>query len=166
MVEKISPNVQRLITPIMTRMTSIYLAEQQNPVIGAQNRGDQYKREKQECVHFIFNGNTPECKLVKLDDGRLKCTACGREIYTKFDGSNVNALLEARKVVEQVMWFGMINRLNPDVVAACIDMKKMLPDLAQIAAELNEYVKREENNIDTVQNIGAEYRFNGFTSAY
>ena len=42
----------------------------------------------------------------------------------------------------------------------------MIPDLAQIAAELNEYVKREENNIDTVQNIGAEYRFNGFTSAY
>jgi hypothetical protein len=166
MVEKISPNVQRLITPIMSRMTSIYLAEQQNPIIGAQNRGDQYKREKQECVHFIFNGNTPECKLIKTDDGRLKCSACGREIYAKFDGSNVNALLEARKVVEQIMWFGMINRLNPDVVAACIDMKKMLPDLAQIAAELNEYVKREENNIDTVQNIGAEYRFNGFTSVY
>lgn len=165
MLEKINPNVQRLISPIMQRMTSIYITERYNPVIGNQNRGDQYKREKQECVHMIFNGNTPECKLEKTSDGRLKCTACGREIYVKFDGSNVTALLEARKVVEQIMFFGMINNLNPDIVAACIDMKKMLPDLAQIASELNDYVKREETNTDTIQNFGTEYR-NSITSGF
>ena len=126
----------------------------------------QFYPRNRECVHIIFNGSTPEVKLDKTSDGRLKCAACGREVYAKFDGTNVNALLEARKVIEQIMFFGMINDLNPDIVSACIEMKKMIPDLAQIAAELNEYVKREENNIDTVQNIGAEYRFNGFTSAY
>jgi hypothetical protein len=166
MLEKINPNVQRLVTPIMQRMTSIYITERSNPVIGNSNHGDQYKREKQECVHIIFNGNTPECKLEKTPDGKLKCAACGREIYPKFDGSNVQLLLDARKVVEQVMFFGMINNLNADVVSGCIDMKKMLPDLAQIAAELNDYVHREESNADTVDNVGMEYRFRGITSGF
>lgn len=165
MLERINPNVKRLIEPIMVRMTNIYITERYTPVIGNQNRGDQFKREKQECVHIIFNGSTPEVKLDKTADGRLKCAACGREVYTKFDGSNVNALLEARKVIEQIMFFGMINDLNPDIVSACIEMKKMIPDLAQIAAELNEYVKREETNVDTVQNIGNEYRTK-ITSSY
>ena len=75
-------------------------------------------------------------------------------------------LLDARKVVEQILWFGMINRLKPDVVATLIDMKKTLPAIAQIAAELNDYVKREETNNDTVDNLGSEYRFRGFTSQY
>jgi len=166
MLEKINPNVQRLITPIVQRMTSIYITEKSNPVIGNTNHGDQYKREKQECVHIIFDGNSPVCKLEKTADGKLKCAACGREIYSKFDGSNVKALLEARQVVEQVMYFGMVNNLNADIVAGCIDMKKMLPDLAQIAAELNEYVKREDSNTDTVNNVGNEYRFGGITSGF
>lgn len=166
MLEKINPNVQRLITPIIQRMTSIYITEKSNPVIGNQNRGDQFKREKQECVHLIFNGNSPECKLEKTADGKLRCAACGREVYAKFDGSNVNILLDARKVVEQIMFFGMINNLEPDVVSACIDMKKMLPDLAQIAAEFNEYVKREESSAETTSNIGDEYRFRGITSGF
>ena len=114
MLEKINPNVQRLISPIMQRMTSIYITERYNPVIGNQNRGDQYKREKQECVHMIFNGNTPECKLEKTSDGRLKCTACGREIYAKFDGSNVTALLEARKVVEHQGRPGVMDLVTPE----------------------------------------------------
>jgi hypothetical protein len=64
------------------------------------------------------------------------------------------------------MFFGMINNLNADVVSGCIDMKKMLPDLAQIAAELNDYVHREESNADTVDNVGMEYRFRGITSGF
>ena len=165
MLEKINPNVQRLITPIMQRMTSIYITEKYTPVIGNQNRGDQYKREKQECVHLIFDGQEPVSKLEKTADGKLKCRACGREVCAKFDGTNVNALLEARKVVEQVMYFGMINNLNPEIISVCIDMKKLLPQLAPVAAELNDYVKREETNVDTIQNIGNEYRL-GITSGF
>lgn len=166
MLEKVNVDVQRLVTPIMQRMTSIYITERTTPVIGNQNRGDQYKREKQECVHLIFNGNTPECKLEKTADGTLKCAACGREVYAKFDGSNVQKLLDSRKVVEQVLFFGMVNNMKPDVIAACIDMKKMIPDLAQIAAELNEYVKKEESTTDTINNVGDEYRFPGITSGF
>lgn len=165
MLEKINPNVQRMIEPIIRRMTSIYIEERQYPVIGTQNR-DAHKKEKQECVHIIFNGATPESKVEKAGENTLKCAACGREIYAKFDGSNVQMLLDARKVVEQILWFGMINRLKPDVVATLIDMKKTLPAIAQIAAELNDYVKREETNNDTVDNLGSEYRFRGFTSQY
>ena len=164
MLEKINPDTQRLITPIMQRMTAIYAAERNTPVIGG-GHNDQYKREKQECVHFIFNGNTPECKLQKTADGKLRCEVCGREINIKFDQSAVQTLIDARKVVEQIMFFGMINNMTADRVAGCIDMKKILPELAQLLAELNEYVKREETNIDTVQNMGDAYRF-AITSTY
>ena len=163
MFQKIDPKVQQLVTPIMQRMTAIYMTEKMTPVIGNAGNNDQHKQEKQECVHLIFNQNSPECKLNKTPDGKLKCDACGREVYTKFDGSNVTVLLDARKVIEQIMFFGMVNNLKPDIVAACIDMKKMLPALAQVAAELNEYVKREETNIDTVGNVGDEYRFRSIT---
>lgn len=166
MIERINPDVQRLIQPIMQRMTAIYIAEKNTPVIGNYGNNDQYKREKQECVHFIFNGNTPECKLEKTADGKLKCAVCGREIATKFDQSAVQTLLDARKVVEQIMFFGMINNMKADCVAGCIDMKKILPELAQIIAQLNEYVKREESNIDNVSNIGEPYRFSGITASY
>lgn len=166
MLEKIDPNVQRLITPIMSRMTSIYLTERQQPVIGNAQKSDPYKREKQECVHLIFNGNTPECKLVKVGD-TLKCEACGREVFAKFDdNTNSNILLEARKVVEQILFFGMVNNMNPELIMACIDMKKLLPDLAQVALELNEFVRREETNQDNVSNIGAEYRNQAITGGF
>jgi hypothetical protein len=59
----------------------------------------------------------------------------------------------------------MINNLNPEIISVCIDMKKLLPQLAQVAAELNDYVKREETNVDTIQNIGNEYRL-GITSGF
>lgn len=166
MLEKIDPNIQRLITPIMTRMTSIYITERQRPVIGNQQHSDQYKREKQECVHIIFDGNRPECMLKKVNDETLKCAACGREVCIKFDGSNVQTLLDARKVIEQLMFFGMVNNMNPEIIMACIDMKKMLPDLAQITAELNDYVQREETNIDNVSNIGAEYQYRQITGGF
>lgn len=165
MIERINPDVQRLITPIMERMTAIHMAERNVPAIGNTNN-DPYKREKQECVHFIFNGNQPECTLVKTQDGKLKCKVCDREIGTHFDNTAVQTLLEARKVVEQIMFFGMINNMKADCVAGCIDLKKILPELAQIIAQLNEYVKREEQNIDASNNIGEQYRFQGITASY
>lgn len=170
MLERIDPNVQRIITPIMTRMTAIYITEKQQPVIGAPQRNDQYRREKQECVHFIFNGNTPDCRLRKVTGNNgvetLKCDACGREVCLKFDGENVKTLQAARAVVDQLLFFGMVNNMNPEIIMACIDLKKILPDLAQITAELNEYVTREEKNIDNVSNIGAEYRYKTITGGF
>lgn len=166
MLQKIDPQVRQMITPIMTNMTSVHMAEKMQPVIGHTNNNDQTKRYKQECVHLIFEGNQPVCKLTKTSDGKLVCTACGREIYTKFDSSNVTMLLDARKVVEQVLFFGMVNNMKPEVVKACIFMKQMLPDLAQVAAELNEYVKREETNLDNVGNVGDEYRLPGITGGF
>ena len=167
MIEKLTPDVQRLIAPIVNRMTAVYLQESMYPVIGHQKGNDPNKQLKQECVHFIMNGSAPECALVRTADDKLKCKACGREIAINFDGTNVETLLAARKVVEQVMFFGMINKLNKDYIAACIDIKKALPVVAQLASELNDFVKRENADADTVSNLGAEYRqAQGFTAMY
>ena len=165
--ERIDGNVQRLITPIMSRMTAIAMEEaQMQQSLGMQHLQDKYRQQKLECVHLLFNGNEPDCKLVQTQEGELKCTACGRKIYAKFDGSNVDILLQARQVVEQVMWFGMINNMKPEFIMGCIDMKKMIPALVQVASELNEYVKRKESSGETVSNIGAEYRFPHITSGF
>lgn len=168
MLEKINPNVQRILTPIINDMTTIHMIEMSSPLIGVNNRGDQYKREKQSCVHMIFNGNSayPECQLEKTADDKLRCRVCGREVYAKFDGHNVEMLLDARKVVEQVLFFGMVNNMTPEIVQACIDMKRMLPDLAQVTSELNEFVKREDSNNDAIGNIGDEYRSQTITGMY
>ena len=165
MYERIDPSVQRLISPIMNRMTAIHIEESQLPVIG-QSQVEKYRNEKLECVHLIFNGKEPLCMLEQTPEGELKCKVCHRKVYPKFDGSNVEAVLKARQVVEQVMWFGMINNMKPDFVQGCIDMKKMLPVIAQIAGELNEYVRREDSDKDTVANMGLEYRFPHITSGF
>ena len=165
MFERIDPAVQRLVSPIMNRMTAISMEEAQIPQLG-QNHQEKYRNEKLECVHLIFNGNEPEPTLEQTQDGSLKCRVCGRKIYPKFDGTNVDHVLMARQVVEQVMWFGMINNMKPEFVAGCIDLKKMLPVIAQVASELNEYVRREDSSNDTVANMGAEYRFPHITSGF
>jgi len=165
MTEKINPAVVQMIQPIMQRMTAIHLAERNMPVIGA-SHNDPYKDDKQQCVHFIYNGNQPECMLEKTADGKLKCKACGREIGTKFDKSAVETLIEARKVIEQIMFFGMINNMTADLISGCIQIKSSIPALALLIAQLSDFVKREESNMDTVSNIGDEYRFKGITGAF
>lgn len=165
MQEKINPLTRQLIDPIIQNMTAIYVTEQSTPELGATNT-DQYKREKQECVHYIYENNQLRCMLYKTNDGKVKCKACGREVATQFDKTALDKLLDARAVVEQTMYFGMINNLNPDLVAGCIAVKKALPEIAQLQASLNEYVKREESNHDTVSNIGDPYRTPGITGSY
>lgn len=164
--DRINVDVKRLITPIMSRMTAVMIEESQRPELGQVNGQDKYRLQKLECVHIVFNGNNPDCKLYQTPEGELKCSVCGRKIYAKFDGSNVDILLNARQCIEQVMWFGMINNMKPDLLNGCIEMKKSLPALIQVASELNDFVRRKQNDSDTVSNIGAEYRFPNITSGF
>ena len=163
--KNVNLEVQQLITPIMMNMTSIYMLERSNN--GYVQIHDQFKLEKEECVHIIFNGNNPEPMLYTTHDGKLKCKCCGKEIYSKFDdGKNVEICTEFRKVVEQMLFFGMINNMKADLVAALIQMKKSVPVLAKIVSEFNEFVRREDTNADSVNNIGNEYLSRGITSGF
>ena len=157
MNKKIHPSVEALVKPIIHEMTKIDLTQQYNPMIGAHNENEFTRERKKECVHITFDGNDYKLRTEKTEDGKVVCAVCGREINTTFDNSAVETLLEANKVINQVLLFGMLNGLRAEPIAALISMKKLMPSVAQLCKELNEYVKQTENTSDSLKNIGAEY---------
>ena len=55
----------------------------------------------------------------------------------------------------------MLNGLKAEPIATLISIKSTLPSVAQLAKELNDFVKRETASNETVSNIGTEYNFGG-----
>lgn len=154
---KIHPSVDAIIKPIIAEMTKIDLAQQTNPIIGAHNEPEYIKEAKKSCVHITFDGTDYRPRIEKTADGKLLCRVCGREINTKFDKTAVDTLVEANKVINQLLFFGMINGLKAEPIANLISLKRTIPAAAQLLSELNEYVKRDESSTDSERNIGLEY---------
>lgn len=154
---KIHPSVDAIIKPIIAEMTKIDIAQQTNPIIGAHNEPEYVKEAKKACVHITFDGQEYRPRVEKTADGKLICRVCGREINTKFDKSAVDTLMEANKIYNQVLFFGLINGLKAEPIAMLISLKKINPAVAQLLSELNEYVKRDESSTDSERNIGIEY---------
>lgn len=160
------PSVRAVIEPIITRMSTVVEMEKNAPMIGAP-QNDPYKEDKLRCVHYVIRGGSVETTIERVADGRLFCKACGREIYAKFDHTAVDMLLDARKVIEMVMYFGMSCNLDGDAIRTLIDMKCIIPKVAQLCENLSTYVKREENAAtQNATGIGKEYCLNGITSAF
>lgn len=163
----ISPSVRAVIEPIITRMTTVVEIEKNARGQIGNPQNDPYKEDKLACVHYIIKGGTIETQLERKPDGKLRCKACGREMYTQFDQSAVDILLSSRTVIEMIMYFGMQCGLSGDCIGALIDMKRAIPKVAQLCENLSTYVKREESsNSSGVTSIGKEYCFNGITSTY
>ena len=157
---KIDPQVDAVIKPIIYEMTKIDIAQQSNPVIGTDNEPKVYKEKKKECVHITYDGNDFRLRTEMTPEGKLVCRVCGREIGTKFDRSSVDAITECLKVVNQIVVFGLVNGLRAEPLLTLLSLKRTLPAVAQLMAELNEYVKREEANTDAEKNIGYGYTIN------
>lgn len=164
MARKIHPSVDALIKPIIATMTKIDIAQQSNPIVDPHNEPEYIKEAKKSCVHITFDGSDYKLRAAETDDGRLVCQVCGREIATKFDKSAVDTLMEATKVINQIVFFGMLNGLKAEPLATLISLKRALPAAAKLIAELNEYVKRDESSSDAVSNIGNEYNTPSFRS--
>ena len=154
---KIHPNVDAVIKPIVYEMTRIDIAQKSNPIIGSQNEPDYIKETKKKCVHIIFENGEFRLATKRNDDGKLVCTACGRTINTKFDQSAVDTITAAIEVVNQVLFFGLLNGLRAEPLETLISIKTQLPAAAQLLKELNLYVKNENQNNDDSSNIGLEY---------
>jgi hypothetical protein len=165
---KIHPNVDRVIKPIINDMSRIDIAQRTNPIIGAHNEPDYVKEIKKQCVHVIFEDGEYRLATQKNANGELVCSACGRVINTKFDKSAVDKITAAIEVVNQVLLFGMLNGLQAAPIETLISLKKTLPGVAQLASELNDFVKRTDASADSINNLGAEYatpdKLNSITS--
>lgn len=161
MALKIHPSVDSIIKPIVMEMTKIDIAQQANPELNSQNEPDYVKETKKSCVHIVYDGNGYRLKVDRDNEGKLICRACGREINTKFDKSAVDKITDAISVINQLLFFGMLNGLQAEPIMTLISLKKTLPAAAKLLAELNEYVKRDESSADSERNTGIEYNTPG-----
>jgi hypothetical protein len=157
MLEKISPEVDRVIKPIIAELTEIDMTQKMNPMITPNNESQEIKRKKRRCVHITWNGSDFIPRVVKKD-GVLKCAVCGQEIGTEFTEDAVEDYFRCLKRVNQLLFFGMLQGMLAGPIQGCITLKEVLPDAAKLHKELNMYVGRENRSADSIENIGDEYR--------
>jgi hypothetical protein len=112
---------------------------------------------KKSCVHVIYDNGEYRPAVQKNEQGELYCRVCGRKINTKFDESAVNAITNCVEVINQLVFFGLLNGLRAEPLDALISVKRQLPAAAKLLSELNAYVKNENKNNEDASNIGAEY---------
>ena len=158
---RIHPAVDVVIKDIVSDMTRINISQQTNPMISSKNEPEIVKETKKKCVHIIYDDGEFRLAVNKNVDGDLVCTACGRKINTAFDDTAVKKITDCLEVVNQVLLFGMLNGLKAEPVSTLISLKQTLPSVAQLAKDLNEFVKKENNSHETIANIGTEYNFGG-----
>lgn len=167
-ITKISPDVIQVIRPIITDMSNIALEQRMNTNIGPHNEPPIVKEIKKACVHIVWDGKDFQLAVKKTEDGKLVCKACGREICQTFDKSSVEKITDAIPVINQVLFFGMLSGLKAEPIQTLISVKKALPAIAQLASELNAYVKNADQTADAIGNLGSEYKtpqlFAGITS--
>jgi len=154
---QVSPEVDRIIKPIIMDMTQIDIAQQQNPLINKNNEPNEIKRLKRRCVHITFNGSDFVIRARTQEDGRLVCPVCGQEIGTEFNDDAIDDYFRCLKRVNQACLFGLLKGLGPGPLMGFITLKEMLPDAAKIHKELNIMASKENKDNNALGNIGAEY---------
>ncbi len=164
MKEQIDPQVIELLAPIIQNTTNLYKKQQllETQPLYSQvriNDTEEEKRAKRECIHMIFTQDGSIEYIPKDCDkeGYKKCPVCKKYIPLKFEEKNVQTLLDAIDVINQVAFFGTMMKLRADRIKTLIALKSILPDVVQLAHEMNTYVALDQNNTDGMDSIGAEY---------
>lgn len=158
------PALKTLIDPIINEMTRIYTAEQSNPLVGPHNEPPQVKEIKKSCVHIIKEGNDYKPCIGKTADGSIVCKACGRKVNATFEKADVDKVMSAIEVVNQVLFFGMMYGLDAECINTLISLKRVLPSVAQLLSNLIEFKKLDESSSNAERNLAAEYAVPNFGS--
>lgn len=154
---KVSPEVDRLIKPIIMDLTNIDITQKEHPIINNQTEPPEIKRRKRSCVHITYNGKDFVVRARKLDDGRLICPVCQQEIGTEFNEEAIQDYFNCLKRVNQLLFFGMLKGMMAGPIQGCLALKNLLPDAARLHKELNQFVNKEAQTDNSLQNIGDEY---------
>ena len=162
---KINPDVRRLLHQNILDATQLDIRQKAAANMGVQlSETPADEKVKRACCHFTYEGPEPMLRLRRNNEGRVICDVCNREIFTDFKGErNVDILMEACKVINQALVFGIFNNLLPEPIRLLISLKEVLPDAAKLVKQLNQYILKEEANNNAAANLGTEY-FNNFTS--
>lgn len=154
---EINPSVDAIVKPIIFEMTKIDITQKTNPIIGKQNEPDYIKEIKKRCVHVIYDNGEYHPSVQKNEQGELYCRVCGRKINTKFDEASVHKISDCVEVINQLVFFGLLNGLRAEPIEALISIKAQLPAAAKLLSELNNFVKNVNNDNNSAGSIGAEY---------
>jgi hypothetical protein len=164
-LNKCHPDVAKIILPIMQSMTEIEYKQKCNPIVGPENEPQIIKMQKRLCIHMTLStSNDDILRLKRNEEGILVCQVCGRPIYAKFDDTAVTKITDAISVVNQVLVFGLMNGIMDDNIKILLQMKQLLPEVAKMSKSLNDFVRRENSNADSADNLGVEYMSNGYRS--
>ena len=152
-----SPEVDRIIKPIIMDMTQIDIVQQNNPLISKNNETNEIKRMKRRCVHITFNGSDFVIRARMQEDGRFVCAVCGQEIGTEFNDDAIDDYFRCLKRVNQACLFGLLNGMQAGPLTGLIALKEMIPDAAKLHKELNIVASKENKDNNAIANIGSEY---------
>lgn len=167
---KVNNEVKEVIAPIIEGMTRVYETNKHcKPAVAGSYENESVKMLKRDCVHVIIDKTSGRFVLAakRNNEGKLICQACGREISTEFGEAAQLKLIEAEKVINQVVFFGMMNDLDADVIKTLISMKHVMPDVHKLAGELGQFVQKSTTSTESLGDIGKEYvdtTGNGITS--
>jgi len=171
--EQINPQVIELLVPIIQNTTNLYKKQK---MLDAQplysqvriNDTEDEKRAKRECMHMIFNEDGTIKYIIEDCDkeGYKRCPVCKKYIPLKFEEKNVQTLLDAIDVLNQIAFFGAMENLKADRIKTLIALKAILPDVVQLAHELNTFVTLDQNTNEGMDSIATEYtdRMSGLTT--
>lgn len=169
-VENIHPDVMNLVRPIIDANTAIMLGDMQNrqgwyPTNPFE--AQKIKNAKLCCVHLAWVNDKAKSMLETVYDKdgvpHCRCKMCGREVNMEFSKNKNAVLLEARAIVEQILYVGMMNYMSAQNLNLLIQMKSLLPYVLQMYDNLTSFVNRDDSVSDSVQNVGIEYMNNGIT---
>jgi hypothetical protein len=158
--QRISPEVDQVIKPIIGEMSKIALIEENMTEVDTNNVPMEVKLAKRRCVHIIWRKNDFVVTVKPDKDGKMKCPLCGATIGTDFGEEAVDDYFKCLERVNQLLFFGMFKGLQAAPIMGLIRLKEMLPDAARLQRALNQYVLKDEKDQSINDAIGAEFATN------
>jgi hypothetical protein len=153
---QIHPSIRPIIDPIVDRMTNIYNRKRMQPECGPHTESDADKFFQRRCVHMIKDDhNEYRIPIIKQGDDYI-CEACGRRINAKFDEAAVKKIIDAIEVIDGLTVFAPMKGLMGTPLQNLISVKSILPEIAKLDKEFNEFVKRDDSTANANGVIGGD----------
>ena len=157
MAQQIHPAVRAVMEPIIDQMTQIHMRNKMYPQVGKHNEPEAEKQIKRRCVHYIKDNNGELIMPIEKIDGKYVCTACGRPINLSFNQDSVDAIMKAIEVIDGLVSFAPQMRIQAQPLQSLISIKELLPLVATLQNEFNEFVKRDDSNNAAAGSLTADY---------
>lgn len=155
---QIHPAVRAIMEPIIDQMTQIYIRNKAYPMVGPHTESEAEKLIKRRCVHYIKNQSGEIVMPIEKIDGDWICQACGRKINLKFNQDCVDSIMRTIEVLDGLVAFAPQQKLQAEPLRSLIDIKELLPLVAKLQAELNEFVKRDDSANAATGSLTADYQ--------